>query len=335
MGAGKSTVADAVSDLLRAADVAHGVVDLDAFTGCYPAPPDDPYRSRVALQNLGAVWRNFQAAGARFLVVARVVESRSGLDAYRAAVPGAELTVVRLRASPELLAERIRRRGSDRDLVKAADRARELAGIMDGAAVEDILIEVADRAPADLAQDILDRLGWLRAGQREHGGRADAPAPVGVRPARHADLDAVRALFVELNEEHAAALPELWRLPDPPEPDDEDFSTSIVNERCFFAVAEQAGQIVGLVDASHHEPRHPSDPDRPWCRINNLAVRRDRRRRGIATLLVRAAEEWAARRGFRDVRLDAFEFNAGARALYERLGYATLSRGMHKPLAPT
>jgi ribosomal protein S18 acetylase RimI-like enzyme len=149
------------------------------------------------------------------------------------------------------------------------------------------------------------------------------------------DLGVLRGLFLELHAEHAEALPDVLRLPAPPEPELEDFSTSIVNERyCYFAVAEEGGGVVGFVDASHHTPSHPSDTDRPWCRINNLAVRRDRRRRGIATMLVRAAEGWARGKGYAEMRLDVFEFNTGARSLYRRLGYVTLSRRMRKPLVP-
>jgi len=154
-----------------------------------------------------------------------------------------------------------------------------------------------------------------------------------VRPARTSDLDALRGLFLELHREHAEALPDVLRLPDPPEPEPADFSAAIANERrCYVAVAEEGGEVVGFVDASHHAPAHPSDADHPWCRINNLAVRWDRRRRGVATRLVRAAEDWARGKGYAEVRLDVFEFNAGARSLYERLGYATLSRQMRKPL---
>jgi GNAT superfamily N-acetyltransferase/8-oxo-dGTP pyrophosphatase MutT (NUDIX family) len=161
-----------------------------------------------------------------------------------------------------------------------------------------------------------------------------APTP-SVRPAAPRDLDALRGLFLELHAEHAEALPDVLRRPDPPEPEPQDFASVIANEqRCYFAVAEEGGEVIGFVDASRHEPAHPSDADRPWCRINNLAVRRDRRRRGVATALIRAAEEWARARGYGDARLDVFEFNAGARELYQRLGYATLSRQMRKLLVP-
>ncbi len=55
--------------------------------------------------------------------------------------------------------------------------------------------------------------------------------------------------------------------------------------------------------------------------MNNLAVRGDARRRGVGTALMLAVEAWAKRKGIAHVRLDVFEFNAAARALYLRLGY--------------
>ena len=45
---------------------------------------------------------------------------------------------------------------------------------------------------------------------------------------------------------------------------------------------------------------------------------------------VRAAEAWSRERGLPDVRLDVYEFNAGARRLYERLGYRTYRRQMRR-----
>jgi len=160
-----------------------------------------------------------------------------------------------------------------------------------------------------------------------------ADLDVTIRRARLDDHDAVRALQRELDVEHAGALPDVLAVPDPDE--DDDFAEVIANEpHCFLAVAEHAGEVVGFVDASWHDPEDPTDLVRPWCRINNLAVREDRRRRGVATALVRAAEEWASQRGLADVRLDVYEFNAGARQLYEGLGYATFWRRMRKPVPP-
>jgi ribosomal protein S18 acetylase RimI-like enzyme len=168
----------------------------------------------------------------------------------------------------------------------------------------------------------------FRTGSR---GRGVAPADV-VRRARPDDHDAVRVLQGELDRDHAQALPDVLSVPDPDE--DDDFDEAIANEaHCFIAVAERAGEAVGFVDASWHDPEDPTDLVGPWCRINNLAVRADHRRCGVGTALVRAAEEWARQRGLPDVRLDVYEFNVGARRLYERLGYATFWRRMRKHAA--
>jgi ribosomal protein S18 acetylase RimI-like enzyme len=45
-----------------------------------------------------------------------------------------------------------------------------------------------------------------------------------------------------------------------------------------------------------------------------------------------AAQEWARQRGARRVQLTVWEFNEGAIAFYESLGYETYSRNMWKSL---
>ena len=55
--------------------------------------------------------------------------------------------------------------------------------------------------------------------------------------------------------------------------------------------------------------------------LQDVWVRDDHRRRGIATALTRAAEARAARLGHERLTLEVSETNGPARALYERLGY--------------
>ena len=66
--------------------------------------------------------------------------------------------------------------------------------------------------------------------------------------------------------------------------------------------------------------------------VDDLAVRREWRGRGIGRALLARAEQWAQARQVGAIELNVWEFNAGARALYERLGYATFSRKMGKAL---
>ena len=163
VGVGKTTVALEASDLLEAAGVPHAVIDVDALSWCYPTPVNDPFNNRLALRNLRCVWANFAAAGAVRLILARVVETRDELGAFREAVPGAELTVVRLRASNETLLRRVAGRevGSHREW--SLNRAVELARLMDHQAVEDHLVDTDGRTVTDIATEVLRRANWPTA----------------------------------------------------------------------------------------------------------------------------------------------------------------------------
>ncbi|MDP9380008.1 MAG: AAA family ATPase [Chloroflexota bacterium] len=163
VGVGKTTVASEVSELLDAAGVAHGLVDVDALRWCYPRHPGDRFRIGLAMKNLAAVWGNFREYGAERLVLADVVESREELQRYREAIPGAEILVVRLRASPETLAARLRVRELGMALDRHLRRASELADLMECNRVEDILVDTDGKGAPECARVILSFSEWERS----------------------------------------------------------------------------------------------------------------------------------------------------------------------------
>lgn len=163
VGVGKSTVAEAMGYLLIAEKIPHANVDFDQLTAGPRSADDDVWRTKLGLSNLAAIWKNYQLAGARRLIVARVIESRSELDGFLRAVPGAEITLVRLRATPETLRARVRRRGPWRDMEWHLARSVELAAQMDAQPFEDLLIETDERDVLAVAREVLQRAGWLPA----------------------------------------------------------------------------------------------------------------------------------------------------------------------------
>lgn len=163
VGVGKTAVAAAISDQLEDAGVPHGMVDADQLRWCYPAPPGDRFRVALGLRNLAAVWANYRAEGAQRLVLADVVEDRSGVDRYQDAVPGAEIIVVRLRASLATIERQVRGRETGASLDWHLHRAAELTEIMDQNQVGDLLIET-DGKPVDvIARETLAGVGWTDA----------------------------------------------------------------------------------------------------------------------------------------------------------------------------
>lgn len=161
VGVGKSTVAGEAVRQLRDADIAHAYIDLAQIGACWPTPADDPWQERLLHRNLACMWANFRAAGARRLVLCRVLEARSLLRHIESAVPGAEITVIRLRAPLALIHARVRAREAGRDPRWYSDAATDLARQMDEVRVEDHLIDNVDRPAGEVAAEALRVARWL------------------------------------------------------------------------------------------------------------------------------------------------------------------------------
>ena len=163
VGVGKSTIAAEAAWLLRQADVPHALVDLDRIEQCWPVPAVDPWYERVSHRILACMWAIFRQAGADRLIFARVLETRSLLRRVTKAVPGAQITVVRLWAPVVVLQERIRsREASDPDWFLGA--ATHTAEVFERARVEDHLVDNENRPAAVVAEEVLHRVGWLSSG---------------------------------------------------------------------------------------------------------------------------------------------------------------------------
>jgi len=93
-------------------------------------------------------------------VVARVFGRREALDDYRAAVPGASIMVVRLRASPETLRQRVEHREIGLARASSLDRSLELATQLERARAEDHVVETDGRSVTEVARTVLDVAGW-------------------------------------------------------------------------------------------------------------------------------------------------------------------------------
>jgi adenylylsulfate kinase-like enzyme len=161
VGVGKTTVAMMVSDLLEQAHISHAYVDLDALRWHYPRLPEDRFSIRLAMKNLTAVWLNYQAYGAKCLVVTDAIETLDDLDRYRASIPGADIFVIRLRASLDTLAQRVRQREIGSGLEWHLARAPVLAALMDENKVEDVLIETDNKPVVQVTEEVL--AAWLQA----------------------------------------------------------------------------------------------------------------------------------------------------------------------------
>lgn len=149
---------------LEDAGVAHAMIDADELDRVFPAPADDPDKADLTRRNLAAVWANLHSAGAPRLILTMVAPSiEDELPRVREAIPGAALTVVRLRASERDLLERVRKREAGSGYDYQAPRTIRQARLMQREpAVDRLLVDTSGLTVGEVAREILDRSGWPR-----------------------------------------------------------------------------------------------------------------------------------------------------------------------------
>ncbi|MBR4223173.1 MAG: GNAT family N-acetyltransferase [Oscillospiraceae bacterium] len=96
-----------------------------------------------------------------------------------------------------------------------------------------------------------------------------------------------------------------------------DRLAALDKEREAVFVAETDGIVTGFI----HIERYTVLYYETMANILGLAVSAAHRRRGIATMLIRAAEGWAADQGIRLVRLNSGGSRSGAHEFYRSMGY--------------
>jgi adenylylsulfate kinase len=161
IGVGKTALAEALSELLHSNDIRHALIDVDWLGQVYPPPElDKPYSFDLAFKNLAAIAPNFDAAGANYFVIALTLTSQEELSQLRRALPQVSITVCRVNASPETIAQRIRRRelGSLRD--DFLSRTDALAREIEQAGVQDFFVVNDHRPVSEVAEELLNRLNW-------------------------------------------------------------------------------------------------------------------------------------------------------------------------------
>lgn len=69
-----------------------------------------------------------------------------------------------------------------------------------------------------------------------------------------------------------------------------------------------------------------------YAHILTLYVQPAYRRQGLATALLHEAQDWAQKRGVRQIGLQVYSHNQPALALYRHLGFSAQSLGLLKPI---
>jgi ribosomal protein S18 acetylase RimI-like enzyme len=156
-----------------------------------------------------------------------------------------------------------------------------------------------------------------------------ADGEVAIRQGTIEDYPSARAVLAETLAFHRAGAPEFFQETDAPPPSQEAIAELLQGGDGAWLLAEDAGAVIGFVTVRvRRGPFAPYHVPEPYAVVDGLGIRAAWRRRGIGRALMEAAHAWAREQGARRMILNVWEFNGGARSLYDAMGYRTFSRNL-------
>ena len=164
LATGKTVVAKEVIAIASSGGLKAAAIDLDwlAWTGGVTVEVD-----ALIARNLEAVAGNYAAAGIDHLVLARALVSPRSQEIFAAALPGWELTVVRLVAPRTAVERRIRARDSGAELQEhLAELDRMTQRVID-ATPQAHLVANDERDLGEVAREVMRSAGWTDGQRRQ------------------------------------------------------------------------------------------------------------------------------------------------------------------------
>lgn len=142
-----------------------------------------------------------------------------------------------------------------------------------------------------------------------------------IRKAGKDDLDAILEIWWQLAMEHEDRDPEFWGVaPNAKEIGREYFATVILDPSHLVLVAEIGGRVVGFAHGSPLE-RRPVFRTAKGGRVDEVAVHRDYRRRGLGRQIMEVLVRGLGSMGFSFIELMVDTENQAAIELYRSLSF--------------
>jgi len=159
---GKSTAAEALHDLLVAADVRHAVIEGDFLDLAHPAPHVAFPGALLAERNLAAMWAAYRELGYHRLIYTNTVSVLEQDALARAMGDDPTVTAVLLRAGDGTTADRLRRRSGGHLPEAQLAHSTRTAGRLDAAVRAGVTrVDTDSLTPPEVAVRLASLTGWL------------------------------------------------------------------------------------------------------------------------------------------------------------------------------
>jgi len=152
---------------------------------------------------------------------------------------------------------------------------------------------------------------------------------VKIRKATTGDIETLQKLNQESFVDNAVYDPDLkldWALS---EKGKAHFEKHIRTSECSCFVAEDEAKCIGYITLA---PRIIDYRKSRCCEITDMAVTQKYQSKGIGSLFIQKATEWAKEKGYKKMYVSAYFTNTRAVAFYKKNGLVELDLGLEKDL---
>lgn len=158
MGSGKTTILGEASDILASMNIEHAAIDFDALGLAHLGRGA---ADAVIARNLSCVCGNYAAAGITRFIIAEALENAAALQRIRDAIPGAQMRICRLRASLDVMRQRVAARETGLARSKYISRVIDLERVLDAAGLQDFWMSTDAGPVTATARRLLEEIGWI------------------------------------------------------------------------------------------------------------------------------------------------------------------------------
>ncbi len=154
-----------------------------------------------------------------------------------------------------------------------------------------------------------------------------------VRRAEIKDIPRLEEILYQVHDVHARVRPDLF-IPGKKKYTAEELEALIGSEdTIIFVCTDDTGLIMGYAFCMDktYPGNHSTNPDK-MLYIDDLCVDEKFRGKHVGRILCEYVKEYAKEKGYQRITLNVWEFNTGARAFYDALGFEPLKTVMEMRL---
>ena len=141
-------------------------------------------------------------------------------------------------------------------------------------------------------------------------------------------LDILVSLNSEVQNLHVGFEPGIFKTPSPNEI--KTFFNNLLKKGNWKILisfdAEQPTGYISLQIGGHEE--HPFCYSQKWLYIDHICVKKEFQKKGIGSLLIEAAKEYAKKQNINQIMLDVWRVNQNAINFFEKKGFKTIMERM-------